>query len=205
MNLVKQCECGKDNCNCNNEQSKMWYTYTCQSAQNIYTQDPLNYATAESAGFDIRANSLKNFNSTTGKLEGVTWETNAEPLEQGSQQSTNSQPCYYLKPGERILVGSGLKAKVEKGYEMQVRPRSGLALKHGITVVNSPGTIDSDYRGEIGVILLNTDNKKSFPLHFADRIAQIVINKVEQMPLVYVQNLDDTARGDGGYGSTGLK
>lgn len=108
-----------------------------------------------------------------------------------------------LKPLERKLVNTGLFAQLEKGYEIQVRPRSGLALKKGITVLNSPGTIDADYRGEIGVILINLSNE-DFIINSGDRIAQLVVSKHEQPNLEQTDSLDSTLRGEKGFGSTGI-
>ena len=108
-----------------------------------------------------------------------------------------------LKPFERKLVNTGLYAQLEKGYEIQVRPRSGLALKKGITVLNSPGTIDADYRGEIGVILINLSND-DFTINSGDRIAQLVVSKHEQPNLEQTDSLDSTSRGEKGFGSTGV-
>ena len=107
-----------------------------------------------------------------------------------------------IRPGERILVPSGFKLQIPVEYEVQIRPRSGLAIKHGITVLNSPGTIDSDYRGEIGIILIN-HSKNKFIVNPKDRIAQMVICKVTKMNLVKVSLLNNTERGSGGFGSTG--
>ena len=107
-----------------------------------------------------------------------------------------------IGPGERILVPSGFKLEIPVEYEVQIRPRSGLAIKHGITVLNSPGTIDSDYRGEIGIILIN-HSKNKFIINPKDRIAQMVICKVTKMNLVKVSLLNNTKRGSGGFGSTG--
>jgi dUTP pyrophosphatase len=107
-----------------------------------------------------------------------------------------------LEPGARTLVPTGLKIALEPGYEAQVRPRSGLALKHGLTCLNSPGTIDSDYRGEVGVILIN-HGQEAFVIRRGERIAQMVIARYEQAVLVEVAALDETARGAGGFGSTG--
>ena len=109
-----------------------------------------------------------------------------------------------ILPGTSVLVGTGLQISIPEGYEAQIRPRSGLALKHGITVLNTPGTIDSDYRGEIGVILYNS-SKSAFALKGGDRIAQMVINKVEKIKLIEVEELDETKRGSGGFNSTGTK
>ncbi|MDP3079973.1 MAG: dUTP diphosphatase [Brevundimonas sp.] len=107
-----------------------------------------------------------------------------------------------LAPGARALVPTGLKIALEPGHEAQVRPRSGLALKHGLTCLNSPGTIDSDYRGEIGVILIN-HGQEPFVIRRGERIAQMVIARHEQATMVEVAALDETARGAGGFGSTG--
>ncbi len=109
-----------------------------------------------------------------------------------------------LKPLERVLVKTGLYIELPVGYEAQVRPRSGLAYKHGITVLNSPGTIDADYRGEIGVLLVNLSNQP-FTITNGERIAQLVIAKHEQAEWVEVEELSDTGRGAGGFGSTGKK
>jgi len=107
-----------------------------------------------------------------------------------------------LATGARALVPTGLKIALQQGYEAQVRPRSGLALKHGITCLNSPGTIDSDYRGEVGVILIN-HGQEPFVIRRGERIAQLVIARHEQAAVTVVEALDDTARGTGGFGSTG--
>lgn len=109
-----------------------------------------------------------------------------------------------LQPGERQLVPTGLKIAVPAGFEAQIRPRSGLALKQGISMVNTPGTIDSDYRGEVGVILIN-HGKEIVTLEKGERIAQMVICPVEQVIIEVVESLDDTTRGTGGFGSTGIK
>jgi len=107
-----------------------------------------------------------------------------------------------LEPGQRKLIPTGLKIALEPGYEAQVRPRSGLALKHGISAPNSPGTIDSDYRGEVGVILINL-GELPFEIKRGDRIAQMVIARYEQAQMIEVDAVDETARGAGGFGSTG--
>ncbi len=107
-----------------------------------------------------------------------------------------------LKPGEIKLIPTGLSISLPKGYEAQIRPRSGLALRHGLGLVNSPGTIDADYRGEIGVIAINW-GKKSFTIKRGDRIAQVVINKVSRVRLEEVDELDPTKRGEGGFGHSG--
>ncbi|WP_292034768.1 MULTISPECIES: dUTP diphosphatase [unclassified Brevundimonas] len=107
-----------------------------------------------------------------------------------------------LAPGERRLIPTGLKIALEPGYEAQVRPRSGLALKHGVTCLNAPGTIDSDYRGEVGVILIN-HGQIPFEIQRGERIAQMVIAPYAQAVMAEVEALDETARGAGGFGSTG--
>lgn len=107
-----------------------------------------------------------------------------------------------LKPLERSLLPTGLFIELPVGYEAQVRPRSGLAIKHGITCLNSPGTIDSDYRGEVKVILVNLSNEEQ-TLHHGDRIAQIIISRVEQAQWQPVTELAETKRGAGGFGHTG--
>jgi len=108
-----------------------------------------------------------------------------------------------IAPGQRALVGTGLAFAIPQGYEIQVRPRSGLALKKGISIPNTPGTIDSDYRGELKVILLN-HGEDDFIIERGDRIAQIVVAPVQRGVLVEVADLDETQRGSGGFGSTGV-
>lgn len=103
---------------------------------------------------------------------------------------------------ERVLIPTGIKMAIPEGYEVQVRPRSGLALKHGISMANAIGTIDSDYRGEIGVILINL-SKESYTIQPQERIGQIVLNKVEQIEFEVVTSLESTERGEGGFGHTG--
>ena len=107
-----------------------------------------------------------------------------------------------LKPLERVLIKTGLFIELPRGYEAQIRPRSGLALKHGITVLNTPGTIDSDYRGEILIILINLSDMV-FEIKNGDRIAQLVISTIEQISWQNTELLTETKRGDGGFGSTG--
>lgn len=109
-----------------------------------------------------------------------------------------------LQPAERVLVPTGLFVEIPLGYEIQIRPRSGLAIKQGITCLNTPGTIDADYRGEIKVILINLSNEPQ-AIHPADRIAQMVVQKVEQVQWVAVSELSGSDRGSGGFGSTGSK
>jgi dUTP pyrophosphatase len=107
-----------------------------------------------------------------------------------------------LKPGQRVLIPSGLRLEIPPEYEGQVRPRSGLALKRGLTVLNAPGTIDADYRGDVGVILINLSQEDQ-RIEAGDRIAQLLFAPVTRAELVEVETLDDTARGSGGFGSTG--
>ena len=108
-----------------------------------------------------------------------------------------------LKPMQRCLIPTGLSVELPKGIELQVRPRSGLALKHGITVLNTPGTVDSDYRGELAVLLINLGNE-DFKIENGDRIAQAVIAQAIQADFVQKDELSNTERGAGGYGSTGI-
>jgi dUTP pyrophosphatase len=108
-----------------------------------------------------------------------------------------------LEPGERRLVPTGVSIALPNGYVALIHPRSGLATKHGLTVVNAPGTVDAGYRGEIAVTLLNTDRDKAIELRRGDRIAQMVIQRVEYAQFVAVTELSDSVRGDGGFGSTG--
>jgi dUTP pyrophosphatase len=122
----------------------------------------------------------------------------------GVDLRANIKESITLKPLERAIIGTGLFLELPVGVEAQVRPRSGLAAKKGITVLNSPGTIDADYRGEIGVILVNLSNE-SFTVENGERIAQLVLAKHERAEWVKVQSLSDTARGTGGFGSTGTK
>ncbi len=110
-----------------------------------------------------------------------------------------------LAPGERALVRTGLSIAIPNGFVAYVMPRSGLALKHGISLVNAPGTIDAGYRGEIGVIMLNTDRENTFHIEPGDRIAQLVIQPVVQATFVPVADLPGTHRGSGGFGSTGVR
>lgn len=116
----------------------------------------------------------------------------------------NADQPITLKPGERMLIPSGLKMEIPLGYEVQVRPRSGLAFKHGITLVNAPGTIDSDYRGEVSTLLINL-GQQNFIINRGERVAQWVVAPVVQTSFTMVDALSDTARGTGGYGSTGKK
>ena len=116
-------------------------------------------------------------------------------------RAANPEPI-TLKPGERFAVPTGLALSIPPGYEVQVRPRSGLALKHGIILPNSPGTIDSDYRGELKIIMMNL-GKEAFTIKAGDRIAQLIVGRVIDADFVEVETLDDTDRGTGGFGHTG--
>lgn len=108
-----------------------------------------------------------------------------------------------LGPGERALIPTGLKMAIPHGYEGQVRPKSGLALKHGLTVLNTPGTVDAPYRGEVGVILINLDPKTPYEVKKGEKVAQMVFNKVEYAYFTEAKELAGTTRGAGGFGSTG--
>ena len=122
----------------------------------------------------------------------------------GMDLRANIDEQIVIQPMQRLLIGTGLHIALPKGYEAQIRPRSGLALKHGITVLNSPGTIDADYRGEIGVLLINLSDK-DFVINDGERIAQMVIARHEQAQFALVEAPDETERGEGGYGHTGVK
>lgn len=122
----------------------------------------------------------------------------------GMDLRANLNEDIVLHPLERVLVPTGLYIALPEGYEAQVRPRSGLALKHGITVLNTPGTVDADYRGELRIILINLSND-DFVIKDGERIAQMVIARCEQAELIEVEELDDTERGKGGFGHTGVK
>ena len=133
----------------------------------------------------------------------------AQPLPQyattgsaGMDLRANIENPILIKPLDRKLIPTGLHIALPEGYEAQVRPRSGLAIKHGITCLNTPGTIDSDYRGDIGVILVNLSNE-DYVVQPGERIAQMIINKYEQAEFELVENLDETERGEGGFGHTG--
>lgn len=128
----------------------------------------------------------------------------ATPQSAGLDLRANLEAAVTLHPMERRIIPTGLRIALPAGYEAQVRPRSGLALKHGITVLNSPGTIDSDYRGELGVLLINLSTE-DFVVEPGERIAQMVIARHEQAEFELVSELDETLRGEGGYGHTGVK
>lgn len=128
----------------------------------------------------------------------------ATPLSAGMDLRANIEEPVTLKPLERRLIPTGLHIALPAGYEAQVRPRSGLALKKGITVLNAPGTVDADYRGDIGVVLINL-SQEDFVVEDGERIAQLVIARHEQAEFELVEVLDETERGEGGYGHTGVK
>lgn len=128
----------------------------------------------------------------------------ATPQSAGMDLRANLDAPVTLRPLERRLILTGLRIALPAGFEAQVRPRSGLALKHGVTVLNTPGTIDADYRGEIGVILINL-GAEPFVVNDGERIAQLVVARHEQPALVEVDELDATERGEGGFGHTGKK
>lgn len=143
------------------------------------------------------------------KIRIVNKSTNALPQYATSQSAgidlrANLSEAVTLKPMERKLIPTGLFIELPEGYEAQIRPRSGLALKHGITVLNTPGTIDADYRGEIGVILINLSNE-DFTIENGERICQMVIARHEQAEWIQVEELNETERGAGGFGHTGKK
>lgn len=117
-------------------------------------------------------------------------------------RAANPEPL-QIKPGKRYLIPTGFKMVLPEGYEAQIRPRSGLAYKNGITMLNSPGTIDSDYRGEIKVLAIN-HGEEPFTIKYGDRIAQMVIAPVNQVSVEEIQEIPDTQRGTGGFGSTGV-
>jgi dUTP pyrophosphatase len=125
----------------------------------------------------------------------------------GMDLYANNDDPILIHPGDRKLIPTGIRLQIPEGFEAQIRPRSGLVLRHGITVLNTPGTVDSDYRGTIGVILQNASSERFF-VNRGDRIAQMVFKKYERADLVEVstiEELDDSARGEGGFGSTGNK
>lgn len=128
----------------------------------------------------------------------------ATPQSAGVDLRANIDEPIELKPLSRALIPTGLHIALPKGYEAQIRPRSGLAIKKGITCLNTPGTIDADYRGDIGVILINLSTE-TFIVNPGERIAQMVINKFEQAEFELVKELDETERGEGGFGHTGIK
>lgn len=143
------------------------------------------------------------------KLKIVNTSDNPLPLYEttgsaGMDLRAQLQEPVMLKPLQRALIPTGLYIELPDGFEAQIRPRSGLALKKGVTVLNSPGTIDSDYRGEIKVIMINLSNETTV-INTGERIAQMIISKYEKVVLKEVDELNETARGEGGFGHTGVK
>ena len=128
----------------------------------------------------------------------------ATPQSAGVDLRANIDEPVELKPLNRALIPTGLHIALPEGYEAQIRPRSGLAIKKGITCLNTPGTIDADYRGDVGVILINL-SAETFIVNPGERIAQMIINKFEQAEFELVEELDETERGEGGFGHTGVK
>ncbi len=135
--------------------------------------------------------------------EGIEPPAYAQPGDAGAD--LRSRVDLTLQPGERALVPTGVAIALPEGYVGLVHPRSGLAAKHGITIVNAPGTVDSGYRGEIMVCLLNTDNSQAFEIQRGDRIAQLVIQRFESATFNVVESLSETERGTAGFGSTGIQ
>lgn len=135
--------------------------------------------------------------------EGLPLPSYATPQSAGMDLLAAVNKTIELAPGERTLVPTGLKIALPDGYEAQIRPKSGLALKHGITLVNTPGTIDADYRGEIGVIMINL-GKETFAIERGIKIAQMVVAPCIQARWSTVDSLENTSRGEGGFGSTGV-
>ncbi|MBR3950782.1 MAG: dUTP diphosphatase [Bacteroidaceae bacterium] len=126
------------------------------------------------------------------------------PLSAGMDIRANLEEPITLQPGERRLIPTGLFIALPEGYEAQIRPRSGLAIKHGITVLNSPGTIDADYRGEVGIILINHSDK-AFVIEDGERVGQMVVAQYSRVEWNETDTLDETERGAGGFGHTGVK
>lgn len=157
------------------------------------------YETPQAAGLDLRADFSRVESISDIKIYG--------PGQIIPANSANAVKMIVLEPGSRVCIPTGLYIALPEGYEAQVRPRSGLALKEGITVLNTPGTIDADYRGNIGVILINQGLKTVY-IEDGERIGQLVLNKVEQIRWEEVSSKDDlgfTKRGEGGFSSTGKK
>ncbi len=142
---------------------------------------------------------LKIINKSTNPMPAY-----ATPGSAGLDLRANISGNVTLEPLDRAIVPTGIYIQLPEGYEAQIRPRSGLAAKNGITVLNSPGTIDSDYRGEICAILVNL-SREPFTIHSGDRVCQMVIARVEQAEIEPVEVLDETERGNGGFGHSGIK
>ncbi len=135
---------------------------------------------------------------------GLKLPTYATALSAGMDLSAALETAVEIGPGERALIPTGLSIAMPDGFEAQIRPRSGMALKHGVTVLNTPGTIDADYRGEIGVILIN-HGQEPFTIERGMRIAQMVVERYEHIEWEVVESLDETDRGEEGFGSTGTQ
>lgn len=148
------------------------------------------YETPQSAGMDLRAD-LQNIKEK--------FLFNCELV----RNPNFTVKSVIIKPGGRALIPTGLQIALPKGYEARVQPRSGLALKNGVTILNSPGCVDADYRGDVGIIVIN-HGFDNFEINQGDRIAQIIISKVEQITWEIVETLDETERGDGGFGHTNI-
>jgi dUTP pyrophosphatase len=149
--------------------------------------------------FNIMDNiKVKIINSSRNELPAY-----GTPYSAGMDVRANLDEPMEIKPMQRVLVPTGLRVQLPQGYEMQLRPRSGLALKHGITLVNTPGTIDADYRGEIGVILINLSDT-TFTVNNGDRICQMVITNYTHVDWIATDSIDETSRGEGGFGHTGV-
>ncbi|GFI06628.1 deoxyuridine 5'-triphosphate nucleotidohydrolase [Muribaculaceae bacterium] len=136
-------------------------------------------------------------------LSGMELPAYGTPMAAGMDVRAALAEPLALKPLQRTLVPTGLRIQLPEGYECQIRPRSGLALKHGVTVANAPGTIDADYRGEIGIILINLSDE-TFVINPGERIAQMVVAPYSRVQWRLAESLDDSQRGDGGFGHTGL-
>ncbi len=136
-------------------------------------------------------------------LSGMELPAYGTPMAAGMDVRAALAEPLALKPLQRALVPTGLRIQLPEGYECQIRPRSGLALKHGVTVANAPGTIDADYRGEIGIILINLSDE-TFVINPGERIAQMVVAPYSRVQWRLAESLDDSQRGDGGFGHTGL-
>ena len=148
---------------------------------------------------DVKVLYLDNYPSEKGELKYAHFGDSGVDLRAAIAEEMEMA----VEPGQVVLVPAGVKVEIPYGYEIQVRPRSGLALKHGITVLNTPGTVDSGYRGEIGIILIN-HSKKRFVINRGDKIAQAVVSTIVQAQFLEVDELSDTSRGDGAYNSTGI-
>jgi dUTP pyrophosphatase len=175
----------------------MFVSFVCERSREVYKNgEMLKYETPGSSGMDLRAISVTEF-STSKKIDiGIGEET--------SEVGSTADAGYVLLPNSRALVHCGICVAVDRGLEVQIRSRSGLSWKHGVIVLNAPGTIDSDYRGEIGAILINTSDKP-YCISLGERIAQMVVVPVHIASVFVAQELPQTKRGEAGFGSTGTK